>query len=58
LQRGIKEIYIVVTPTSGKKFRLAAPFDSDKGRDPQLGVKYGEIREYWTRMHGQLAGQR
>jgi hypothetical protein len=47
----------VVSRTSGKKFRLAAPFDSDNGRDPQFGVKYGQIHNYWTKMRVQLAGQ-
>lgn len=56
--RGSKGIFVVVTRTSGKKFRLAAPFDSDNGRDPQFRVKYGQIHHYWTEMRVQVAEQR
>lgn len=54
---GDRNIYIVVTRTSGRKFRLAAPFDSDKGRDPEFRAKYDQVRNYWASMRGQPAAQ-
>lgn len=46
--RGPAETWIRVTRASGTSFKLAAPFDSGNGRDPELADKLGQIREYWA----------
>ena len=47
--RGTWNNRIVITQASGRKFRLAAPFDSGNGRDLEFTEKYRQIGDYWAR---------
>lgn len=49
---GGRNRWVVVTRRDGKKFQLAAPFDSGNGRDKEFDAKVGQILRYWARVRG------
>jgi hypothetical protein len=50
---GHGQTQIRVRRSSGRSFKLAAPRDLN-GPDPQLKVKFQEIRDYWATARGQI----
>lgn len=46
--RGLTNTRISVQLTSGRSFKLAAPFDSSNGRDPEFYTKLMQIQAYWA----------
>lgn len=56
--RGTRNTWVLVQLESGRSFRLAAPFDSDNGADPQFEAKVMQIQGYWrSRRNGRPLGQ-
>jgi hypothetical protein len=46
---GGTDTWIMIHRTSGKPFKLVAPFDSTNGRDVQFQENLSVVRSYWVR---------